>query len=249
MRCAYFEAHAATVDSDREPEELAALVFGGNETHKAVKRESRAEQNPDSVVHHFAFLDVLKERLPVVKAAWHRLRLKRARDRHIDCNCHDRSLTHSPSWPISREAMGVETTILPSRLHHHAYVVADQERTRHFYEDMLGMPLVATWCEREHVRGKEREYCHTFFSLADGSALAFFQFADADDHTELFSSSPQSLNHVALAVDQAGQNELVRRLEASKVPHRVIDHGYCRSLYITDPDGLAVEFTCDSADV
>jgi glyoxylase I family protein len=143
----------------------------------------------------------------------------------------------------------VDTTILPRRLHHHAYVVADQERTRRFYEDVLGMPLVATWCEREHIRGKEREYCHTFFALADGSALAFFQFADADDHAELSASAPKSLNHVALSVDTGGQDELIRRLEANDVAHRIVDHGYCRSLYINDPDGLAVEFTCDAADV
>jgi glyoxylase I family protein len=143
----------------------------------------------------------------------------------------------------------METTIVPRRLHHHAFVVADQERTRHFYEDVLGMPLVATWCERENLRGKEREYCHTFFSLADGSALAFFQFADADDHAELFASTSKSLNHVALAVDEDGQTELVQRLDDNAVPYRIVDHGYCRSLYITDPDGLAVEFTCDAADV
>jgi glyoxylase I family protein len=145
--------------------------------------------------------------------------------------------------------MAMEASILPSRLHHHAFVVADQERTRHFYEDILGMPLVATWCERENLRGKEREYCHTFFGLADGSALAFFQFAEADDHAELAGPTPKSLNHVALAVDQPGQDELVRRLEANDVPYRVVDHGYCRSLYISDPDGLAVEFTCDATDV
>lgn len=109
------------------------------------------------------------------------------------------------------------------------------------------MPLVATWCEREHIRGKEREYCHTFFSLADGSALAFFQFAEAADHVELSASAPKSLNHVALAVDQQGQDELVRRLETNQVSYRMVDHGYCRSLYISDPDGLAVEFTCDAA--
>jgi len=141
----------------------------------------------------------------------------------------------------------MESGILPSRLHHHAYVVADQERTRHFYEDILGMPLLATWCEREHLRGKEREYCHTFFGLADGSALAFFEFADADDYAELAAATPRSLNHVALAVDGAGQDELIRRLEAHEVPYRVVDHGYCRSLYISDPDRLAVEFTCDAA--
>jgi catechol 2,3-dioxygenase-like lactoylglutathione lyase family enzyme len=31
------------------------------------------------------------------------------------------------------------------RLHHNAYVVRDQRATQHFYEGLLGMPLVATW--------------------------------------------------------------------------------------------------------
>ncbi len=43
------------------------------------------------------------------------------------------------------------------------------------------MPLVATWTESDVLFGAERTYCHTFFALADGSALAFFQFADPDD--------------------------------------------------------------------
>lgn len=145
--------------------------------------------------------------------------------------------------------MAMGSTIVPLRLHHHAFVVADQERTRQFYEDVLGMPLVATWCERENLRGKEREYCHTFFGLVDGSALAFFQFADADDYAELAASTAASLNHVALAVDAAGQDTLISRLEAHDVAYRVVDHGYCRSLYISDPDGLTVEFTCDAANV
>ena len=37
---------------------------------------------------------------------------------------------------------------LPLRLHHHAFVVRDQEANRRFFEDVLGLPLVATWCEK-----------------------------------------------------------------------------------------------------
>ena len=37
---------------------------------------------------------------------------------------------------------------LPSRLHHHAFVVRDHETNRRFFEDLLGIPLVATWCEK-----------------------------------------------------------------------------------------------------
>ena len=139
-------------------------------------------------------------------------------------------------------------TLLPHRLHHHAIVVRDQESTRKFYEDLLGMPLIATWCEREHVRGREREYCHTFYGLADGSALAFFQFADQADYDELAASAPTSLNHVALSVDQATQAAQRARLDAAGVPNRTVDHGYCVSLYLSDPDGLTLEFTCDAAD-
>ena len=32
----------------------------------------------------------------------------------------------------------------PTRLHHNAYVCADQEATRHFYEDIVGLPLSGT---------------------------------------------------------------------------------------------------------
>ena len=39
--------------------------------------------------------------------------------------------------------------VRPDRLHHHAFVVTDQETTRRFYEDVVGLPLVATWCEQE----------------------------------------------------------------------------------------------------
>ena len=71
---------------------------------------------------------------------------------------------------------------LPQRLHHYAFVVRDHEANRRFFEDVLGLPLVATWCERVFKTDVQREVasCHTFFGLAEGSALAFFQFADEE---------------------------------------------------------------------
>ena len=70
-------------------------------------------------------------------------------------------------------------TELPLRLHHQAFCVRDQERNRQFIEGILGIPLTATWCERVFRAevGREVDYCHTFYELADGGALAFFQFA------------------------------------------------------------------------
>ena len=71
---------------------------------------------------------------------------------------------------------------LPSRLHHNAFVVKDHEVNRRFFEDLLGIPLVATWCEKNFSAELQREveFCHTFFAMADGGALAFFQFADPE---------------------------------------------------------------------
>jgi glyoxylase I family protein len=140
------------------------------------------------------------------------------------------------------------TAHLPSRLHHTAYVSKDLEATRHFYEDILGFPLVATWCEQEELFGKERTYCHCFFGLADGSALAFFQFAHDDDQSEFgpeLTSSP--FRHVALNVDGDTQVELEKRIkDAGLEATYTLEHGYCRSVYVVDPDGMIVEFTHDA---
>ena len=43
----------------------------------------------------------------------------------------------------------------------------DQELNRQFFEDVLGIPLTATWCERHFSPWVNREvaFCHTFYSL------------------------------------------------------------------------------------
>ncbi len=139
---------------------------------------------------------------------------------------------------------------LPSRLHHTAYVTKDLEATRAFYEDILGFPLVATWCEQEELFGKERTYCHCFFGLGDGSALAFFQFANDDDQAEFGPDIPSSpFIHIALNVDEATQAELEKRINDAglELPQTyVLEHGYCRSVYVVDPNGMILEFTTDA---
>lgn len=143
------------------------------------------------------------------------------------------------------------TAPIAQRLHHTAYVTKDQEATRHFYEDILGFPLMATWSETDELFGAERVYCHTFFGLADGSALAFFQFANEDDQ-KLFDPelAPSPFRHIALKVDAEGQADLQRRIdEAGLEGSFVLEHGYCRSLYVEDPNGMLVEFTVDTDEV
>jgi catechol 2,3-dioxygenase-like lactoylglutathione lyase family enzyme len=139
---------------------------------------------------------------------------------------------------------------LPSRLHHTAYVTKDLEATRAFYEDVVGLPLIATYCETDMLFGAERVYCHCFFGLADGSALAFFQFADPDDQALFGPAIPESpFHHIALNVDLATQQGLEARIAAHGLVEPqtyVLDHGYCRSVYIQDPNGMILEFTYDA---
>lgn len=137
-----------------------------------------------------------------------------------------------------------------TRLHHTAYVTADLGKTRTFYEDLLGLPLVATWCESDELFGELRTYCHCFFGMPDGSALAFFQFASERDQ-QLFGPAlpPSPFRHIALTVDRATQDEVARRLHEAgyRAPQTyVLEHGYCRSLYVEDPSGMIVELTADA---
>jgi catechol 2,3-dioxygenase-like lactoylglutathione lyase family enzyme len=138
---------------------------------------------------------------------------------------------------------------LPSRLHHNAYVTSDMEATRKFYEEVIGLPLVATWSESDELFGAVRTYCHCFFGLGDGGALAFFQFARPEDQKEFGPKMPFSpFHHIALNVDAKTQGEIEARIHAAgyKEPETfVLEHGYCRSVYVTDPNGMIVEFTCD----
>jgi catechol 2,3-dioxygenase-like lactoylglutathione lyase family enzyme len=132
-------------------------------------------------------------------------------------------------------------------------VTKDHEANRKFFEDILGMPLIATWCERAHVAeiGRELEYCHAFYGLADGGAIAFFQFADPQMHELFKAQHPKQarFGHIALKVDRMTFDDTERRLKAADLKYRVTDHGYCLSLYMMTPDELKLEFTLDPDNV
>lgn len=134
-------------------------------------------------------------------------------------------------------------------MHHHAYLAKDMEDTRHFYEDILGMPLVGTWIERTNpVTGQPDNYIHTFFELGDGSCLAFFQFKNekqnADHAVQHFNQINPFSHHIAIEVaDETALEDYRRRLDAAGVAYAVTDHGYLSSIYLHDPSGMQVELT------
>ncbi len=136
-------------------------------------------------------------------------------------------------------------------LHHHAFACRDAEETRQFYEDVLGMPLVAAIQESTHPRsGAQSAYLHLFFEMADGTCLAFFDYPDYFASLEANQLEPRDslVHHIALEVQGYATIELFKqRLAAHGVALREIDHGYCRSLYFVDPNGLKLELTTNVA--
>jgi len=128
-------------------------------------------------------------------------------------------------------------------IHHHAYACWDSEETRHFYEDILGMPLVATIVLEDPLRTDGSMYCHTFFEIADGSVLAFFE------HTSLFHPkdfAARSGFHLQVALEVAGNaavRQFKRKLDSAGVANVLMDRGASLSLRVNDPNGLLLKFT------
>lgn len=133
-----------------------------------------------------------------------------------------------------------------ARLNHFAWRCRDAEETRHFYEDILGLPLVHT-IEADNVpsTGEHAPYFHLFFQMADGSCIAFFDLADGRGYTP-HPDNPRWVNHFAMEV--ASYDDVLSakaRLEEAGV--EVIgptDHGFIRSIYFFDPNDLRLEITC-----
>src|SRR4249920_2786501 len=86
-------------------------------------------------------------------------------------------------------------------LHHFAWRCRSAEETRHFYEDLLGLPLVHV-IRSDHVpsTGEYCPYVHIFFRLMDGSYIAFFDLGD-NVKAEPSPNTPAWVNHLALRVD------------------------------------------------
>ena len=133
------------------------------------------------------------------------------------------------------------------QLHHYAYRAKDAEETRHFYEDILGLPLYHI-IQSDHVpsTGEYCPYTHFFFRLQDGSFIAFFDLGD--DTAALPSpNTPLWVNHIAFRVDTELELENTKqRLQAHGIEVLgVTDHHVFKSIYFFDPNGHRLELAAD----
>ena len=135
------------------------------------------------------------------------------------------------------------------QLHHFAWRARDAEETRHFYEDILGLPLYHI-IQSDYVpsTGEYCPYTHFFFRLVDGSFIAFFDLGD--DQASLPSpNTPAWVNHISFRVDTVDELLATKtRLEAHGISVLgVTDHHIFKSIYFFDPNGIRLELTAQLA--
>jgi catechol 2,3-dioxygenase-like lactoylglutathione lyase family enzyme len=123
-------------------------------------------------------------------------------------------------------------------VNHLALVTPDMDATVRFYAGVLGMPLVTTL-----MAGTMRHY---FFEIAPQNTVAFFEIPDAETFRKGAGSPgplPVQLDHISFNVaDEASLIQLQTRIAAagSEVTG-LVDHGAMKSIYFTDPNGIALE--------
>jgi catechol 2,3-dioxygenase-like lactoylglutathione lyase family enzyme len=126
-------------------------------------------------------------------------------------------------------------------LHHNAYRCRDSEQTRQFYEDFLGLPLSLTLELGETITGRVCEHLHTFYRLADGSYLAFFE---APDMPFEFVDQHDFDLHIALEVERDHMMSMFEKGKQLGIETRgVSDHTFIDSIYFRDPNGYVIELT------
>lgn len=125
-------------------------------------------------------------------------------------------------------------------INHLALITTDMDATVRFYHGVLGARLAATI--------GTRDFRHYFFEFGPEQTVAFFEYRNAE--LEPFSKpagrpDPRAVqfDHLAFNVpDEAALERLRRRLKEHDCEVTdVVDHGFVRSIYFTDPNGIALE--------
>ncbi len=135
------------------------------------------------------------------------------------------------------------------RCNHAAFRCRDVAQTRRFYEGVLGLKVKAALAF-DQVSGTslERRYMHIFFEMQDGSYIAFFD--SPDDATRAHFERKDSFDvHIALEVaSESALLEMQAHIqESGKTCLGPVDHGFLKSCYMYDPNGLQVEITARTA--
>jgi len=141
--------------------------------------------------------------------------------------------------------------------HHVALATKDPEATHRFYSGAMGFELVKVVSARTPTgTGWSR---HFFYDTTGSGAtaadstgmIAFWELRDeaiGDDWRPGLSKSvglPSWVNHLAWDAPTLDALEAHKqRWREHGITVAQVDHGFCTSIYATDPNGIMVEFCC-----
>jgi catechol 2,3-dioxygenase-like lactoylglutathione lyase family enzyme len=147
---------------------------------------------------------------------------------------------------------GVARPAKPAMLSHVAYMTSDTAATADFFTRILGMELVnAVLDDAIPSTGAPVPYFHSFFRMADGSTVAFFEAPELPPLADPPHSAYDTFQHLALqVVDVAAVDGWHEWLCANGVEVLgPVDHKIIYSIYFHDPSGLRLEITTPTSPV
>jgi catechol 2,3-dioxygenase-like lactoylglutathione lyase family enzyme len=136
-------------------------------------------------------------------------------------------------------------------LSHAAFISSDTAATVEFFTKVLGMEFVAAVLNDEiPSTGEVVPYFHSFFRMADGSTLAYFEAPDLPPLPDAPHPAYDTFRHLAM---QVSSTEEVDAWHARLLAHDIdvigpVDHGIMYSIYFRDPDGNRLEIATPTDD-
>lgn len=124
-------------------------------------------------------------------------------------------------------------------VNHLALVTPDMDSTVRFYAGVLGMRLVCTT-----MAGPMRHY---FFEIGPQNTIAFFEIPGLERFEKPAGAPPPDFpiqfDHLSFNVPDEDALEALRKrlIDFGSEVTEVVDHGFVRSVYFTDPNGISLE--------
>lgn len=120
------------------------------------------------------------------------------------------------------------------RIHHVAIICSDYNKSKTFYNEVLGLDIIA-----ENYRAERQSY-KLDLALPDGGQIELFSFPNRPERPSF--PEAQGLRHLAFVVDDL--NAVVQELEGKGVPVeaiRVDEFTGKKFTFFQDPDKLPLE--------
>ena len=128
----------------------------------------------------------------------------------------------------------VDDLSLFNGIHHVAIICGDYQTSKHFYTQILKMPIIA-----ENYRSDRQSY-KLDLALPDGSQLELFSFPNRPERPSY--PEAKGLRHLALSVDDIEQaRDYLLSHDIDVEPIRVDEYTGKKYTFFSDPDNLPLE--------